>query len=379
MSLASSSFSTAVTHSDFLVSAPGRVNLIGEHTDYNQGWVLPMAIKRGIQMQVRRRSGRLALVQSEKEKQAVHIDLTMPISPGPLAWGRYVEGVLAGYQNLDWKIPGFEARISSNLPAGGGLSSSAALELATATAIETLCEKSLPPIERALLCQHAEHEFANVPCGIMDQFAITFAQAGHALLLDCSSNAMTHIPFDSSSVVILVINSGVRHALADGEYAKRRAECEDAANWLKVPSLRRVTQKLWQEKGSSLPELLGRRVKHLISENERTLAFVAALRASDWKTAGHLMYASHASLALDYQVSCPELDKIVELAHVIPGVYGCRMTGGGFGGCAVALIEKNQAKQIMGELKRQYQNSSGITPALFLTDAAHGPTVTALN
>lgn len=190
---------------------------------------------------------------------------------------------------------------------------------------------------------------------------------------------MTHIPFDSSSVVILVINSGVRHALADGEYAKRRAECEDAANWLKVPSLRRVTQKLWQEKGSSLPELLGRRVKHLISENERTLAFVAALRASDWKTAGHLMYASHASLALDYQVSCPELDKIVELAHVIPGVYGCRMTGGGFGGCAVALIEKNQAKQIMGELKRQYQNSSGITPALFLTDAAHGPTVTALN
>jgi len=379
MSLASSSFSTAVTHSAFLVSAPGRVNLIGEHTDYNQGWVLPMAIKRGIQMQVRRRSDRVALVQSEKEKQAVHIDLNKPLYPGNVAWARYVEGVLAGYQNLGWAIPGFEARLSSNLPAGGGLSSSAALELATAIAIETLCQKSLPPIQRALLCQHAEHEFANVPCGIMDQCAITFARAGHALLLDCRSNEMTHIPFDRSSVVILVINSGVKHALADGEYAKRRAECEDAANSLKVPSLRQVSRKLWQEKGSSLPELLGRRVKHLISENERTLAFAEALRASDWKTAGHLMYASHESLALDYQVSCPELDKIVELAHVIPGVYGCRMTGGGFGGCAVALIEKNQAKQIMRELKRQYENASGITLALFLTAAAHGPTVTARN
>ena len=379
MSLASSSFSAAVTHRDFLVSAPGRVNLIGEHTDYNQGWVLPMAIESGIQMQVCRRSDHLALVQSEKEKQAVHIDLTRPISPGPLAWGRYVEGVLAGYQNLGWKIPGFEVRVSSNLPAGGGLSSSAALELATATAIETLCQKSLPPIQRALLCQRAEHQFANVPCGIMDQFAITFAQPGHVLLLDCSSNAMTHIPFDSSSVVILVINSGVKHALADGEYAKRRAECEDAAKWLKVPSLRQVSRKLWQDEGSPLPEPLGRRVKHLISENERTLAFVAALRASDWKTAGHLMYASHESLTLDYQVSCPELDKIVELAQAIPGVYGCRMTGGGFGGCAVALIEKKQANQIMGELKRQYKNASGITPALFLTAAARGPKVTPLN
>jgi galactokinase len=379
MDLISQTLTNSLPQTHFLVNAPGRVNLIGEHTDYNQGWVLPIAIERGIQMEVRRRDDHRAVLHSAKKTQAVQVDLSTPIQPGDVSWGRYVEGVLAGYQKLGWIIPGFEAHITATLPSGGGLSSSAALELATATAVETLCKKSLPPIERALLCQHAEHAFANVPCGIMDQFAITFGRTDRALLLDCRSQEMTRVPLESNTVVILVIDSGVKHALADGEYAKRRAECEAAAEMLDAVSLRDVSRKLWQSKGSSLPEPLGRRVKHLISENERTLLFVEALKESDWKTAGHLMYASHKSLASDYQVSCPELDKLVELAKKIPGVFGCRMTGGGFGGCAIGLIDNTLAQPITEAFERQYKNATGITPSLFLTHAANGPTVSSLN
>ena len=364
---------------DFLVSAPGRVNLIGEHTDYNRGWVLPMAVGRGIQMRVRRRSDRQAHFYSETEHVPVRLDLSGPIRPGAVPWGRYVEGVLAGYQALGWEIPGFDARIAADLPAGGGLSSSAALELATAAAVETLCQKALPPMERALLCQRAEHEFAGVPCGIMDQFAISFAQAGQALLLDCQSLQMTPGELNCDSLLLLGVNSGVKHALADGEYAKRRAECEEAARLLEVDSLRDVSSLLWQTGAASLPESLRKRVAHVISENKRTLEFAAALGASDWKTAGSLMYASHHSLADDYQVSCPELDTLVRLSRDIPGVHGCRMTGGGFGGCAIALVDRAQAAPAREAFERKYQEATGILPACFLTHAAAGPKVTPLD
>ena len=365
--------------SRFLVWAPGRVNLIGEHTDYNDGWVLPMAIERGIQMRVQRRTDRQAVFCSQTEKALVQVDLSAPIRPGPFAWGRYVEGVLAGYRELDWNIPGFDASVSSDLPAGGGLSSSAALEMATAIAIESLCQKSLPPVQRALLCQRAEHEFAGVPCGIMDQFAIGFAQSGQALLLDCRSQQTTQIALNHGSPTILIVHSGVKHALADGEYARRRAECAEAARLLEVDSLRDVSSLLWQKKGHSLPELLQKRVRHVLSENNRTLAFAAALGASAWSHAGELMYASHDSLRTDYEVSCPALDTLVRLARDIPGVHGCRMTGGGFGGCVVALVDEAKAEQAREAFEQKYRAATGIKPALFLTPAAAGPKVTPLN
>jgi galactokinase len=365
--------------SRFLVWAPGRVNLIGEHTDYNDGWVLPMAIERGIQMRVQRRSDRQAVFCSQTEKALVQVDLSAPIRPGPFAWGRYVEGVLAGYRELDWNIPGFDASVSSDLPAGGGLSSSAALEMATAIAIESLCQKSLPPVQRALLCQRAEHEFAGVPCGIMDQFAIGFARSGQALLLDCRSQQTTQIALNHGSPTILIVHSGVKHALADGEYARRRAECAEAARLLEVDSLRDVSGLLWQKKGHSLPELLQKRVRHVLSENNRTLAFAAALGASAWSHAGELMYASHDSLRTDYEVSCPALDTLVRLARDIPGVHGCRMTGGGFGGCVVALVDEAKAELAREAFEQKYRAATGIKPALFLTPAAAGPKVTPLD
>ncbi|NBW88105.1 MAG: galactokinase, partial [Planctomycetia bacterium] len=251
------------------------MNLIGEHTDYNDGFVLPMAIGPCIRVRVTPRADRRALLHSEHGPPA-SLDLERPLQPGDRGWSCYPAGVIAQFQRLGWSIPGFEATISADLPAGGGLSSSAALEVATATAVEMLCGQALPPEEKALLCQQAEHEFADVPCGIMDQFAVTCCRAGHALLLDCRSRILRHVPFAAADVRVLVIDSGVRHRLADGEYARRRAECASAARHLRVPSLRDVDASDWQTAQAALPEPERSRTAHVISENDRTLAFADA-------------------------------------------------------------------------------------------------------
>jgi len=360
---------------DFVAWAPGRVNLIGEHTDYNDGFVLPMAIDRGLRLAVRRRADRRAVLRSEREDGAATIDLEGPIVPGRAGWAAYPEGVIAGYAALGWHIPGFEAVVSGDLPPGSGLSSSAALEVVTATAIETLCDRALPATERALLCQRAEHAFAGVPCGIMDQFAVCHGRAGQALLIDCRSLAIRHVPLDDVAIRVLVVNSGVKHALASGEYAARRAQCDSAAALLGSPSLRDVTPEVWRARAGDLPDTERRRATHVLTENARTLAFVAALERSDWSAAGSLMCESHASLAGDYEVSCPELDALVAAAAAVPGVHGCRMTGGGFGGCAVALVDAGRAEAAMTAIADGYRAVTGIEPQMFLTRAGGGPVV----
>lgn len=360
----------------FTVTAHGRVNLIGEHTDYNDGFVLPMAIGPAIRMRVSRRTDRLAVVHSDIGPPA-SLDLQRPLHPGERSWWCYPAGVLAQFQRLGWEIPGFEAVLSADLPAGGGLSSSAALEVATATAVETLCGRALPADEKALLCQRAEHEFAGVPCGIMDQFAVTCCRAGHALLLDCRSRALQHVPFASAEVRVLVIDSGVRHRLADGEYARRRAECAAAARRLGVASLRDVAASDWPALHAGLPEPERSRAAHVISENDRCLAFAAAVARADWQAAGSLMNASHASLSGDYQVSCRELDLIAEITTGLPGVFGCRMTGGGFGGCAIALVATASAAGVQAAVADRYRSATGIDPRTFLTAAAAGLEVVA--
>lgn len=362
---------TSAARGRFTVTAHGRVNLIGEHTDYNDGFVLPMAIGPCIRVRVTPRADRRALLHSEHGPPA-SLDLERPLQPGDRGWSCYPAGVIAQFQRLGWSIPGFEATISADLPAGGGLSSSAALEVATATAVEMLCGQALPPEEKALLCQQAEHEFADVPCGIMDQFAVTCCRAGHALLLDCRSRILRHVPFAAADVRVLVIDSGVRHRLADGEYARRRAECASAARHLRVPSLRDVDASDWQTAQAALPEPERSRTAHVISENDRTLAFADAVAQGDWPAAGRLMKSSHASLSRDYQVSCRELDLIAEIAAALPGVHGCRMTGGGFGGCAVALVEAAAADRVRAEITSRYRAATGIDPRTFVTAAAAG-------
>jgi len=361
--------------SRFSVVAPGRVNLIGEHTDYNDGLVLPMAIEPHLTLEVTARSDRwMVLASTWGGQPVVRVDLDQPLAPDDYAgsWAAYPCGVVAGLKELGWDIPGFAARISATLPAGAGLSSSAALEVGMATAVEALTGSTLSLEEKALLCQRAEHEFAGVPCGIMDQFAVTFGMADNALLLDCRSHSMRHVPLAAEAVEVLVIHSGVRHSLADGEYARRRAECQSAARLLGVASLRDVGPPEWQARAPSLPDVERRRAMHVVTEHERTLAFVNALEARDWQAAGECMYGSHASLRDDYEVSCPELDEIVEISRQVDGVFGCRLTGGGFGGCAVALVDAGQAGRIQAEVRTRYHDRTGIAPTMFVTRAAPG-------
>ena len=362
---------------DFTVIAPGRVNLIGEHTDYNDGFVLPLAIDRGLRIAVRRLADPRAVLTSDRVAGAIEIDLAGPLAPGRGDWGRYVEGVCAGYRRLGWEIPGFEARITADLPSGGGLSSSAALEVGIATAIETLCDRSLPPVEKALLCQRAEHEFAGVPCGIMDQFAVALAHPGNALLIDCRDQETSDVPL-GDAVAVLVIDSGVSHALADGGYAARRRECEAAACGLGVRSLREVSLMAWRTAEQALPEPDRRRARHVVTENVRVLSFAAAARSGDWATAGLLMNESHASLRDDFEVSCRELDLICAAVADLDGVFGCRMTGGGFGGCAVALVEAARAEAIAAAARAACGAALGQVPDAFLTRASAGAAVEAV-
>ena len=358
----------------FTVLSPGRVNLIGEHTDYNDGFVLPLAIDRGLRMQVCRRPDGRAVLTSDRGGQPVEIDLSGPIIAGRTDWGRYVAGVLAGYQRHGWAIPGFEARITADLPPGGGLSSSAALEVGIATVVETLCGRAVDPVAKALLCQRAEHEFAGVPCGIMDQFAVTLARRDHALFIDCRSRDIAHVPL-AADIGVLVIDSGVKHALSDGGYATRRRECETATRLLGRPALRDVSRDEWTTLEQSLPEPERRRARHVITENDRVQAFAAAARAGDWPTAGRLMNESHASLRDEFEVSCAELDRICEVVDRLDGVFGCRMTGGGFGGCAVALIDGSRASSVEAAARAACTTALGHEPDLFLTTAAAGTRV----
>jgi galactokinase len=359
---------------DVVVVAPGRVNLIGEHTDYNAGFVLPLAIERGLRIAVSRRPGTTAVFSSDRSGPVVEIDLASCPSPGRGDWGRYAEGVIAGCRRLGWTIPGFEARITADLPAGGGLSSSAALEVGVATALEAVCGRTLDPIEKALLCQRAEHEFAGVPCGIMDQFAVTMARPGHALLIDCRSLDVRHVPL-GDEVAVLVIDSGVSHALADGGYAARRRECEAAARLIGRPSLRDVSSAEWPDVAHRLPEPERRRARHVVTENDRVASFSAAARAGDWQTAGRLMGESHASLRDDFEVSCRELDLICVAVGGLEGVYGCRMTGGGFGGSAVALVESSRADEVLAAARTVCGRTLDYEPGAFLTRAAAGARV----
>ena len=363
---------TSATH---VVFAPGRVNLIGEHTDYNGGFVLPMAIDRGIFIAGRlREDGQVRLWTVPGEAAPVVLDATQPMAKGEPAWSNYVRGVLAGIQQEGLACPGFDAVITSNLPSGGGLSSSAALEIATATLVEALTGHTLDPVRKALLCQQAEHEFAGTPCGIMDQFAVNFGREGNLLLIDCQSQTFQHVPMKTGEVSLLVINSMVKHALNDGAYRQRREDCHAAARMLGVKELRDVTTAQVEAAKAQLPERLYLRARHVTTENARTLAAVKALGDGAWSELGKGMFASHASLRDDFAVSCEELDLIVETARALK-VHGCRMTGGGFGGCCVALVPGDRAEEVATGLAASYHAATGLKPDIFATVPSAGPQI----
>lgn len=364
----------------WIVAAPGRVNVIGEHTDYNDGFVLPMAIEHYAVMAADRSSDgkNIFQIRDVSGVEPVLVDLNAAVQPGEPKWGNYPRGVIAGCLERGLNPGGLDVMLHSTVPIGGGLSSSAALEVSTATLIETVTGKKMDPVEKALLCQKAENDFAGVPCGIMDQFVSVMGRANHLLLLDCRSRKTELVPMSDAAVSLLIVNTNVRHELTGGGYAQRRIQCETAAKDLGVPSLRTATIEMLEAAKAQMDEMVFRRARHVIGEIERTVQAAEGVRASNWQTVGQLMYASHASLRDDYEVSCKELDVVVEIAQAIGlkgGIYGCRMTGGGFGGCAVALVKTELVEAISAQIAADYKKKTRIEATIFVSRPAAGATV----
>lgn len=362
----------------WIAAAPGRVNLIGEHTDYNDGFVLPMAIERYAVMAADSSSSSSSFsVHDTHFKESATIDISGPVTKGQPKWSNYIRGVLAGFQGRGVKIPALDAAFMSTVPLGGGLSSSAALEVCTATLMEAVTKK-IDPVEKALLAQKAEHEFAGVPCGIMDQFISALGHEGHLLLLDCRSRKTEMVPMSDPAVELLIVNTNVKHELGSGEYAKRRAECEEAAKILGVKSLREATADELEKARGRMSDVVYRRARHVIGEIERTVDAAEGIRHSNWPAVGRLMYASHYALRDDYEVSCKELDSVVAIAEEIGakhGIYGCRMTGGGFGGCCVALVKASAVPETTRRIATEYKARTGIDAAIFASRPAAGATI----
>jgi galactokinase len=365
----------------WIAAAPGRVNVIGEHTDYNDGFVLPMAIERYTVVAAAPAANGSKQIQlrSTIGGPAVAVDPSQPLKPAAKGtWSNYPLGVIAGFVARGVALPGFDALVHSTVPLGGGLSSSAALEVSTATLLESITGHRLDPVDKALLAQKAEHDYAGMPCGIMDQFISVMGKEKHLLLLDCRSRKTELVPMSDPSVALLITNTNVKHELTGGEYAQRRAQCEQAARALGLASLRDADSAKLDRGRGKMDDVVFRRARHVIGEIERTVHAAEGIRASNWPTVGQLMHASHYSLRDDYEVSCDELDAVVRIAEEIGpkgGVFGCRMTGGGFGGCTVALVSAPQVDAISTRIASEYEKRTKIKPSLFVSRPAAGATV----
>jgi galactokinase len=361
--------------STITAAAPGRVNLIGEHIDYCDGFVMPFAIDRHIVIAGRANGTNEARIATALGGDVVTLDLTQPQQVAEPKWANYLRGVIRGFQDRGHHIPGFDAYILSSVPGGAGLSSSAALECATATFLEGLLDTRLDTREKALLCQKAEHDFAHVPCGIMDQFASAFGKPNRLVLIDCRSGEPELVPFENPDLTVLISNTMVHHELSDGGYAARRKHTEDGLAILGKKSWRDVTAADVQGHWSQLGDPVNRRSRHVVGEIARTVDAAAALARNDFEALGPLMAASHDSLRDDFEVSCKELDIMVEIARRIGrkgGVIGARMTGGGFGGSTVTLCESAKATDIAATLAAEYEKATGIQPQIFASRPSQG-------
>ncbi len=364
------------------VAAPGRVNLIGEHTDYNGGFVFPMAIERYTVIAAGPSdTPGTASLYSEIFDQTGEFSLLEKTPPAPkVDWHSYVGGTIACALEKGLRPKPFDGVIVSDVPLGGGLSSSASLEVAVATLVEAASDRKIDPVEKALLCQKAEHEYAMMPCGIMDQFISAMGEEGHAMLLDCRSFERESVPLDDPNVAVLVINSNVKHTLSGSEYPERRNDCARAAELLGVELLRDASLAALDAAREAIEAepnggRIFRRARHFLTEEERTARFADALRRGDYAAAGREMYAGHRSLKEDYEVTCPETDLLVDLAARLGlenGVYGARMTGGGFGGSTVTLVETGKAETASAAIAEKYETETGIKPSRFVTRPAAG-------
>ena len=354
------------------VCAPGRVNLIGEHTDYNDGFVFPMALDRLTTIVARPRTDARVRLFSVLQDELVEFAIDAEVKKDAPKWSLYARGAAEALRLRGLISCGMDAIMASDVPLGSGLSSSAAFEVASALALLTVNGKTLDGVELAKACQWAEHNYAGMPCGIMDQFISVMGRSGHALLLDCRDLSHRQVPIRDENLRIVVANTNVKHELVQGEYQARRNQCQRAVDIVKkryanVTALRDVTLNMLETLRMGMDPMVFLRATHVITENQRTLDFAAALERNDWATAGRLMYESHQSLRDNYGVSCDELDALVEIARGVPGVYGARMTGGGFGGSIVALVPSQAVKALEAAIDRQYPERTNRISTYFVT------------
>jgi galactokinase len=370
-----SAFQTRFETTPRIVRAPGRVNVIGEHTDYNDGFVLPAAIELATYAAIAPRADRHLVVHSLafSETQHFFLDERAPVARGN--WGDYVQGVAIELQQI-MPLTGANVMLDGDLPFGAGLSSSAALEVAFGFALAMNSGAKIGPVELAVLCQRAENNFVGLRCGIMDQYISCCGKEGCALLLDCRNLVARMAPIDAS-VRLVICDTMIRHELASSGYNARRDECSRAVSMLAsaipgVTALRDVSCEQFERHAASLPELLRRRARHVVTENQRTLQAAAALEAGDMAECGRLMNQSHRSLAVNYEVSCREADLMVELAQGAPGAFGARMTGGGFGGCVVSLVKTGDVESFMEIVGEGYRKATSLTPRIFCSSPSAG-------
>ena len=368
-------FRAAYGGEPLICRAPGRVNLIGEHTDYNDGFVMPAAIDLFTWAAVKTRHDGQINVSSLEMNRSVSTSLIMGLQPRG-DWSDYVVGVFAELQANGLDTRGADVLVHGEVPMGGGLSSSAALEVSTGFAALRSHGEAIDRMQLALLCQRAENQFVGMRCGIMDQFIACQGKADHALMLDCRSLEFSLLPIPSG-IHIVICNTMVKRELAGGEYNARREQCESGVRWLSqwlpdIRALRDVTVAQLERYSDRLPETIARRCRHVVTENDRVLRAAEALRAGALDSFSLLMAQSHQSLRDDYQVSCGELDLMVELAGKQPGVQGARMTGGGFGGCTVNLVEAEHTQRFVENIQSEYAKATGIRPEVYVCNAADG-------
>ncbi len=357
-----------------IICAPGRINLLGEHTDYNEGYVLPGAIDRAIYIALGTRPGSKSLVHALDLDDHIEFETSSPLR-AEKGWGNYVQGVVDQLLKRGMAFESFQAVFSGDIPIGSGLSSSAALECGFGSGIDQLFSLDLPKLEIAKMAQSAEHEFAGVKCGIMDQFASVFGKENSVMKIDCRTLEYTLHMLELGDYELVLINSMVHHELASSGYNSRRQECDIALRCLKatnnrIASLRDAT--LQDLEKVRVDDTVRKRAKYVIEENSRVLNMVSALSSADLAEVGKLMYATHSGLSADYEVSCEELDFLVELTKSEPAVLGARMMGGGFGGCTINLVRSPEVGRITGEILKKYQSKYGLTAEVYHVKLSEG-------
>ena len=356
--------------------APGRINLIGEHTDYNQGFVMPAGIDYYCYVAISSAQGHDSSVVACDYQEKFSFN-KLPERPTSTHWVNYILGVIHAVNRRGKEIPPFNAAVQSDIPVGAGLSSSAALESVFATAFNSFFNLGFSPMELVLIAKEAENNFVGLQCGIMDMFTSIHAKQDHAIRLDCRSLEYVYFPLELGENKIVLFDTCIKHELASSEYNLRKTECGAAVARLQqlghpVESLRDVTTEILQAEKPQMDGLLFKRAKYIVEENERVDKFSAAISKSDWSTAGLHLFGSHDGLKKEYEVSCKELDHLVDIARESEGVWGARMMGGGFGGCTINLVQNNKVDEVIERVKTSYSDTFGVAPKYYIATTGNG-------